>query len=77
MIDIHTTPHYNIYVTLHLMECLSKTFAQEACDIKWGVASEVYQDFLDSKYNVETKSEYDCIEEFLKNEPPHPQKQTT
>jgi uncharacterized protein YrzB (UPF0473 family) len=56
---------YYIYVTLHLMECSSESFAQEACDTKWDIASEVYQKFLDSKHNVETKSEYDCIEEFL------------
>ena len=64
------TPNpYYIYVTLHLMECNWLSFAQEACDVKWDVASEVYGKFLDSKYNVETKSEYDCIEEFLTHEP--------
>ena len=59
---------YYIYVTLHLLECSSESFAQEACDIKWDAASEVYEKFLDSKYNVETKSEYDCIEEFISHE---------
>ena len=43
---------YYIYVTLHLMECTWTSFAQEACDIKWDIASEVYKKFLDSKYNV-------------------------
>ena len=62
------TPNpYYIYVTLHLLEC-STDLAQEACDIKWDIASEVYEKFLDSKYNVGTKSEYDCIEEFLSSE---------
>ena len=56
---------YYIYVTLHLIECTWTSFAQEACDIKCDIASEVYKKFLDSKYNDETKSEYDCIEEFL------------
>ena len=60
---------YYIYVTLHLLECSSESFAQEACDVKWDTASEVYEKFLDSKYNVETKSEYDCIEEFISHEP--------
>ena len=59
---------YYIYVTLHLLECSSESFSQEACDIKWDTASEVYEKFLDSKYNVETKNEYDCIEEFISNE---------
>lgn len=56
---------YYIYVTLHLMECRDDSLACEALDTKWDIASEVYGKFLDSKYNVETKSEYDCIEEFL------------
>ena len=60
---------YYIYVTLHLLECCDESWALQApCDIKWDVASEVYKSFLDSKYNVETKSEYDCIEEFLSHE---------
>ena len=68
---------YYIYVTLHLMECSSESFAQEACDTKWYIAFEVYQKFLDSKYNVETKSEYDCIEEFLTHEPISYDEETT
>ncbi len=56
---------YYIYVTLHLIECSSLPFAREACDIKWDIASDVYKKFLTSKYNVETKSEYDCLEDFL------------
>ena len=59
---------YYIYVTLHLLECSSESFAQESCDTKWDIASEVYAKFLGSKYNVETKSEYDCIENFLSSE---------
>ena len=61
---------YYIYVTLHLMECRDDSLAYEALDTKWGLASEIYEEFLGSKYNVETKSEYDCIEEFLTHESP-------
>ena len=56
---------YYIYVTLHLMECAWPSFAQEACDIKWDIASEVYGKFLHSEYDIPDASEYDCIEEFL------------
>ena len=59
---------YYIYVTLHLMECSSESFAQQACDIKWDIASEMYQKFLDSEFNNESNSEYDCIEEFISHE---------
>jgi hypothetical protein len=59
---------YYIYVTLHLMDCSSESFAQEACDIKWDIASEAYKKFLDSEFNDESKSEYDCIEEFISHE---------
>ena len=72
------TPNpYYIYVTLHLLECLDGTLAYEALDTKWDIASEVYQNFLDSKHNDETKSEYDCIEEFLKHEPISYDEETT
>ena len=72
------TPNpYYIYVTLHLLECLDETLAYEALDTKWDIASEVYQNFLDSKYNDETKSEYDCIEEFLTHEPISYDEETT
>ena len=58
---------YYIYVTLHLMECQGYG-AGYACDELWDMATEWYQAFLKSKYNVETKSEYDCIEEFISSE---------
>jgi len=58
---------YYIYVTLHLIECSSLSFAQEACDIKWDVATEWYEKFLASEFNVGTKSEYDCIVDFIEN----------
>ena len=59
---------YYIYVTLHLLECSSESFAQEACDTKWEIASAVYGRFLHSEYDIPDKSEYDCIEEFLSHE---------
>ena len=59
---------YYIYVTLHLMECLDETLTYEPLDMRWDTALEAYQKFLGSEYNVGTKSEYDCIEDFLTNE---------
>lgn len=59
---------YYIYVTLHLLECSSESFSQEACDIKWDIASEVYGKFLHSEHDVPDVSEYDCIEKFISHE---------
>lgn len=61
---------YYIYVTLHLLECRDDSLVDQALDTKWGLASEIYKEFLESKYNVETKSEYECIEEFIIHESP-------
>ena len=59
---------YYIYVTLHLLECSSESFAQEALDIKWDIATETYEKFLHSEHDVPDVSEYDCIEKFISNQ---------
>jgi len=38
-----------------------------ALDDFWGEAITEYNKFLDSKYNVDSKSELDCIDEYFNN----------
>jgi hypothetical protein len=40
----------------------------DGLDIVWEEAVGEYNKFLNSKYNVDTKSELDCIDEYLNNE---------
>ena len=58
---------YYIYVTLHLLECRSESFAKLACDVKWGIATETYEKFFGSDHDNGEESEYDCIEKFISN----------
>jgi len=37
-------------------------------DLVFGLVDKLYTDFTESSYNVDTKSEYDCMVEFLKSE---------
>ena len=36
-------------------------------DTRWEVSIAEYNKFLKSKYNVDTKSELDCIDEYITN----------
>ena len=54
--------------------CMSdRLLAFDICDIdngldeRWGKAILEYAKFLGSKFNVDTKSELDCIDEYLNN----------
>ena len=63
--EFEIDPYY-IYVTLHLLERQGYG-ANYACDEKWDMATRWYEGFLTSKFNVETKSEYDCIVDFIEH----------
>ena len=39
----------------------------DGLDVVWEEAVGVYNKFLKSEYNVDTKSELDCIDEYLNN----------
>jgi hypothetical protein len=54
--------------------CMSdRLLAFDICDIdndldaRWSKAIREYEEFLGSKFNVDTKSELDCIDEYLNN----------
>ena len=57
---------YPIYITAHLLEC--DGCIVDALDTHWEYAKEVYHNFLKSEYNVDTTSEYDCINEYIQNQ---------
>lgn len=58
---------YYIYVTLHLLERRSESFAKLPCATKWRVATDAYEKFLHNEYDIPDVSQYDCIENFLSN----------
>ena len=57
---------YKVYCTLHLLECMGLISKEMACDERYDLAEKVYSDFLQSEYSANLKSEYDCIEDYVK-----------
>jgi hypothetical protein len=39
---------------------------EDGTDVLWESSICLYEEFIKSEYNVDTKSEMDCIEDFLK-----------
>jgi len=46
---------------------LNGFFENESLDIMWELSCSHYEDFLITPYNSDEKSEYDCINEYVKN----------
>lgn len=64
------TNHFDSYGVF----CMSdRLLAFDICDIdygldeRWEKAITEYNKFLNSKYNVDSKSELDCIDEYISN----------
>tara|TARA_S200002703_G_scaffold156509_1_gene162305 strand:+ start:159 stop:740 length:582 start_codon:yes stop_codon:yes gene_type:complete len=66
-----STEGYQVYLMLELMKCKGLIDEDEAYDLAWGIALKEYERFSQSKFNVDTETEYGCIEDYLKT------KQTT
>ena len=58
---------YNIYVMAAILNVNDPTFAEMELDEQWSTAQIVYEKFTLSEFNIDTSSEIDCIEEFVKS----------
>ena len=47
---------------------LARGYKIDCLDIFWGDAQTEYEKFLNSKFNVDSKSELDCIDEYFNNQ---------
>lgn len=47
---------------------LARGYKIDGLDIFWGDAQTEYNKFLNSKFNVDSKSELDCIDEYFNNQ---------
>lgn len=64
-ITTETDPYY-FYMTLHLLEVHRPDLMQFlSCDEMWQRGKEVYEKWEQSEYNDDTRSHYDCIEEYV------------
>jgi len=62
--------HYTIFVTIQLAICNGIIDKEAPYDQQWDEGTKLYETFEGSQYNVDDRSEYDCIEEFLQNDEP-------
>ena len=59
--------NYNQYLFSCLLKIYSLEFEQLEYDLQYEKVFELYKEFEDSKFNIYTKGEYDCIEDYLKD----------
>jgi hypothetical protein len=60
---------YGVFIVATMLQNILGMDAafDEGTDILWENSIGLYEKFIKSEYNVNTKSEMDCIEEFMQN----------
>jgi len=58
---------YQIYLFLQLLLCYNEELAKEPYDTQFEDGCELLEEYENSIYNNDHKSEYDCMVEFLNN----------
>ena len=58
---------YGVFCMADRLIDLGLSDLNDGLDVVWEEAVGEYNKFLKSKYNVDTKSELDCIDEYLNN----------
>ncbi len=57
--------NYNEYLFSCLLKIYDKEFEQMEYDVQYFIIAQRYLGFTQSSFNVETKSEYECIVDYL------------
>ena len=61
--------HQNSYGVFCMTDrMLARGYKIDGLDIFWGDAQVEYEKFLNSEFNVDSKSELDCIDEYFNNQ---------
>ena len=58
---------YGVFCMADRLIDLGLSYLNDGLDVVWEEAIAEYNKFLKSKYNVDSKSELDCIDEYLNN----------
>lgn len=58
---------YSMYLFSNLIKFYDKEFADACYDEQWDDLPSLYDEYDKSKFNVDTKGEYECMENFLKD----------
>jgi hypothetical protein len=62
--------NYDVYLFSNLIKLFDSEFEELPYDEQYGNLPTLYEDFENSKFNVDTKSAYDCMIEYLKEKYP-------
>lgn len=57
--------YYGTFVMCQLLQENTSMFDFDTYDDMWGISQKHYTRFLHSDYNVDSKSEYDCIVDYI------------
>lgn len=58
---------YDLYLFSNLLKFYDKDFDEKPYDEQFDILPNLFEGFENSKFNIDTKSCYDCIEEYLKD----------
>ena len=58
---------YNQYLFCSLLKIYDPTFEKLEYDLQYKLGINQYKEFENSEFNISNKSEYDCIEDYLKD----------
>ena len=59
--------NYNEFLFCQLLQLHVEYYRELEYDLLFEAIPKLYKDFQDSTYNMSSKSEYECIEEYIKN----------
>lgn len=59
--------NYDLYLFSCLIKFYDTDFDEESYDYQYDVLPTLYEGFENSRFNVDTKSAYDCMTEYLKD----------
>lgn len=62
---MNQTNGYNIYLIISLAQVKGVLKTDVEYDLTWETGEAMYGEFINSKFNVDTKGEYECIIDFL------------
>ena len=62
-----TTNPYSIFLMVELARCYNIIPKDLEYDTTWEIAQGLYSDFQTSKFDIDTKGEYECIEDYLQD----------
>ena len=62
--------NYSMYLFSNLIKFHNKEFEESCYDEQWEDLPTLYEEYEKSKFNIDTKGEYECMEDFLNEKYP-------